>query len=119
MAKANGTSSRASQEHALPSLPDPNALAIEYGRLQVEEVMNPDIREPFNRVFATMGGIRTISKILYADEQEQNAQDGAQSLPYEMRDDLFSALLVLADYGWSDLNDLADQLHSAAKGGAQ
>jgi hypothetical protein len=104
-------------EELLKALPAQNALAIDYGRLQVEDVMNSDIREPFNRAFATMGGIRTISKILYADEQEQNAQDGAQSLPYEMRDDLFSALLVLADYGWRDLNDLANELHPKAKGG--
>ena len=100
------------------ALPELNVLATDYSRLKVEELDDPDVRKPFNRVFAAMSGIRTISKILYADEAEQNLNDGAMSLPYEMRDDLAHALLTLADYGWRDLNKLAEELHSKLGGDA-
>ena len=105
-------------EVAASALPELNVLATDYSRLKVDELVDPDVREPFNRVFATMSGIRTISQILYADEAEQNLNDGAMSLPYEMRDDLAHALLALADYGWRDLNKLAEELRSKMNGGA-
>lgn len=115
MTSTNGTttSHKKQKDKHLPNstmASEPNPLLLDFPRFLANEITDAELRDPINRAHAAFKGIRVIGKILFASEVEKQANKGEWSLPSIDQEGLFQALLVLADVGFHDVEDLGDYI---------
>ena len=94
-----------------------NPLLIDFPRFLANEITDAEMRTPINRAHAAFNGIRTLGKILRANEVERQANQGEWSLPASDQEALFQSVLILADVGFHDLENLGEYLTTIHKGG--
>lgn len=122
MSSANGTTTpvkRQKDKHFSNSTlaSEPNPLVINHQRFLANEITDPEMRKPINRAHAAFNGIRTIGKVLYANEVEKQANSGEWSLPATDQDALFQTLSVLAEISFLDLEELGDYVTGLQRNG--
>lgn len=94
-----------------------NPLMLDFPRFLADEITDAEMRNPINRAHAAFKGIRTIGKILWANEVERQSNSGEWSLPGTDQEALFQALSILADVGFQDLENLGEHITGIQRDG--